>query len=189
MDTNAQFPPQTLLRWLKPTAFHRRAIGEMRSGVLPTADRKVLEGVILPFYMSLPDVQTILNIGSPQMTEALRRLTARHIDDLDLESDTSPAANSYDLVLIDGVLGSELNSVAGCERILEACYCWLRPGGHLVIGWNDVPEAIQVDRLPALDCFTPYTLPALHSARQVTDTFTRHTFQFFRKPAPLLLDS
>lgn len=185
MDTNTGTARKSALgRWLSEPAFTRRGHGSFSDSHLPTADRKLLEGIVLPFYASAPDVERILVIGAAE--QKLRLVTGKQVDHVMPELDALPVDGSYDLVIVIGVLGSELSDPTDCDRLLAACYLCLRPGGHLLVGWNDLPDSLQVDALPVLDCFAPYVFPPLHAARQLADTFTRHTFQFFRKPTSAL---
>jgi SAM-dependent methyltransferase len=183
MDTNVGAARPVLLKrwWQQPPNRRRtRATGEVSS--LPTADRKLLQGVILPFYLSSPDVQTALCIGPAQVSEAMRRITAKGVDRLGTDVSELPVEEVYDLIVVDQVFGSDVDEG---EELLTACYHWLRPNGHLLLGWADVADVVPVDSLQTLNCFVPFVFPPLHTARQITDTFTRYTFQFFRKPTSL----
>jgi hypothetical protein len=183
MDTNTAPARKSALRkWLSEPAFPRRRHGFRTDTPLPTADRKVLEGVILPFYTSAPDIERILVVSSAHRNAAPRLLTAKRVDYIDATHSLS-IDGSYDLVMTLGVLGTAWKEPEDCDRLLAACYLGLRPGGHLMLDWYDEADAVQVDALPVLECFVPYIFPPLHAVRQLTDTFTRHTFQFFRKPA------
>jgi hypothetical protein len=186
MDTNTgSARTSTLRRWLREPAFARRAHSSTADGALPSADRKLLEGIILPFYIAAPDVERILIMDAAHRGTTPRLATAKHVDYRDSAGNVS-ADENYDFILADNVFAPESSDPAECNDLLVTCFQWLRPGGHFVIGWNDLPDSLQVDALPALDYFLPYIFPPLHASRQLTDTFTRHTFQFFRKPAQLL---
>lgn len=172
-------------RWWREPVFTRRGHGAFADAHLPTADEKLLDGVILPFYTVAPDVERILVIGAPS-SQKPKIVTAKRVDYMTPEVEALPVDASYDLAIVIGMLGSGLTDPSECDRLLAACYLSLRPGGHLLLDWNDLPDSLHVDMLPVLDCFAPYVFPPLHAARQLTDTFTRHTFQFFRKPAESL---
>ena len=183
MDTNTGTArTSTLRRWLREPAFARRSHSSIADSRLPSADRKVLEGIILPFYIAATDVERMLVMRPLHSGSTPRLATAKQVDYRDSAS-ILPADENYDFILADNVFGPESSEPAACNDVLGMCYQWLRPGGHLVIGWNDLPDSVQVDALPALDYFLPYIFPPLHASRQLTDTFSRHTFQFFRKPA------
>ena len=46
---------------------------------------------------------------------------------------------SFDVVISNGVIGWGLNERIGFERMMEQCHRVLKPGGLLILGYNDTP--------------------------------------------------
>jgi hypothetical protein len=169
---------------------------------LHTEDRHVLEHVIFPHYLSLPDLHRVLFVGVDWYTRhypktyfrnceywtidsapAARKFASRNhvlaaIEDLDQHF---PPAH-FDIVFCNGVYGHGLNTKAQCEQAFSAIHSRLKPGGHLVLGWNDVPEhrPVPLASIESLAKFTPAQCSALGTHRFLTDTPYRHTYDFYR---------
>lgn len=47
---------------------------------------------------------------------------------------------SFDIVVSNGVIGWGLNERIGFEQMMEQCHRVLKPGGLLILGYNDTPE-------------------------------------------------
>ena len=47
---------------------------------------------------------------------------------------------SFDVVVANGVIGWGLNEQAGFEQMMAQCHRVLKPGGLLILGYNDTPE-------------------------------------------------
>lgn len=96
--------------------------------------------------------------------------------------------NVFDVVVANGLLGFGIDEALGCRQLLENCEAVLKPGGLLVLGYNDRPDRVPYPVLPmALGLFDEFTPPiagvagALH---RVDDTF-QHVFLFLKKRRPV----
>ncbi len=169
-----------------------------------SADRAVLENVIFPYYQLSPAHRRILFVGCDWYTAGYaRRMSFKSFATIDPDPararfgatihQVAPmrrlsdmhAPGSLDLVICNGVFGWGLDDPAEAERSIEAAWTALRPGGHLVVGWNDVARhaPFDVPGLAALRRFTPIEFPPLGVHRHGVDHDMRHTFAFFAKPA------
>jgi SAM-dependent methyltransferase len=194
-----------IVRVLTDPSFRRRAIAYVlgRPVSLGTNDRTILEEVIFPYYVSQPDVQTILFIGVAWYTRhyenffagknywtldispLAKRFGARqHVVAAVEEMDSFFAEGYFDLIVLNGVFGHGLDEEGQCERAFDQCYRLLRKGGHLLLGWNDVPEhtPMALSSIQTLQHFQPTDLPRLGEHLYLTDTIYRHVYQLFRKP-------
>ena len=169
---------------------------------LRTADRQVLEQVILPAYARRSDITRVLFVGCASYTQHYSELFSereywtidpvprrrshggtRHIVDR-LENLGRYAEPVYfDLIVCNGVLGWGLNTLDSAEAAFEACHRHLREGGELVVGWNDVPPRNRVapDEVPALQRFEPMVFAPVETARLRIDAPQKHVFDFYRK--------
>ena len=190
--------PRPLLRTLENRA--RLALGlDVR---LRTEDRRLLEQVILPEYARRDDVRTILFVGCAPCTRDYgehfagrdyrtldpdprkRRFGAgRHMVAALQDLDVKAPAGIFDLIVCNGVLGWGLDARSDIERAFTACHAALRPGGELVLGWNDVAprNRIPPDRVEALGRFRQATFRPLGAHRYRADTDNRHTYDFYAR--------
>ncbi|MBV8806658.1 MAG: methyltransferase domain-containing protein, partial [Sinobacteraceae bacterium] len=90
---------------------------------------------------------------------------------------------SFDLILCNGVFGWGLDEFENCQAAFEQAHRALRPNGHLLLGWNDVPRRVPfpLETIPSLGQFRKYDFPPFGTWRYLTDTAYRHTFDFYRK--------
>lgn len=192
---------------MRPLAAIIRRLRRMMGLPVPlaTEDRRVLEEVILPFYAARADIREVLSVGVRDYTghypgllpgksfytldndPLVRRWGGcRHVVDgvENLALHFAPA--SLDLILLNGVFGWGLDRLEGCEKAIAACHGCLRPGGELVVGWNDVPQhrPFPLESIQALGRFVPECFPPLGVQRYVTATANRHTYDFYRVPTP-----
>jgi SAM-dependent methyltransferase len=167
---------------------------------LQTPDRKVLDTVILPPLIRDPACRRVVFVGCDWYTRhyedmfagadywtievdpARARFGARqHLVGPMVEIGERFPPGSVDLVICNGVVGWGLNDPLEIEASLRACLKALRPGGVLVIGWNDIPEkrVADLESIPALREFRPFAL----AGRSVfeTATYNRHTFSLYQK--------
>ncbi len=188
------------LRFLWLRAWHVALGGEVS---LSTEDRRVFEQVVMPYFAERPEFGRVLFVGCDWYTAHYGRIFAgreywtlekdlgrrkfgseRHITDAlqNLLAHVKPGF--FDLVLCNGVLGWGLNDPEEAERSFEACRLALRPGGVLVLGWNDVPEkrVLALAESSSLRRFAPFILPPLGASSHVTVTANRHTFSIFVRP-------
>lgn len=169
-----------------------------------TADRAVLENVIFPFYQLSAAHRRILFVGCDWYTAGYARrmsfktfatidpdpararfgATAHQVAPMRRLTDAH-AAGSLDLVICNGVIGWGLDDPDEAERSFDAAWTALRPGGHFVVGWNDVARhaPFDVTGLASLRRFAPIAFPPLGTSRHAVDHDMRHTFAFYAKPA------
>ncbi len=174
---------------------------------LDTNDRRVLEQIIFPGYLADSAVRRVLFVGCDNYTAHyereffatreywtiepnpnMRRFGAkgRHVI-APLEELAKHFRDRYfDLIICNGVYGWGLNTAVQCEAAFSQCHTCLKSGGHLLIGWNDVPThknraSVLLADVPSLARFDKYHFPALGTWRYVTDTPYRHTYEFYRK--------
>jgi len=165
-------------------------------------DRKILEKNIFPYLIAREDIQNILDVGchwytwhyqtvlksknyrTIEIDPARKRYGAKHhiVDSVEhIEAYFEP--NTLDLVMLNGVIGWGLNHEETADRVVERIRRCLRPGGLLMIGWDDVPEyrPFDVEAMPSLGGFEPFIMPPLDSARyRCTESGLRHTMNFYR---------
>jgi SAM-dependent methyltransferase len=168
-----------------------------------TADRDTLEQVIIPAYAARSDIAHVLFVGCAWYTRHYekmflgcayttidpdpwkRRFGARRHIVAGLESLAAHVgAGSLDLVVCNGVFGWGLDDRADCERAFAACFDALRPGGELVIGWNDVAPHRPLDlaTLASLARFEPLCFAPLAVTRYLANPGNGHVYDFYVKP-------
>ncbi len=167
---------------------------------LPTEDRRLLARVILPYFAGSAQFERVLFVGCAWYTRGYASLfrerrywtldpdaskrrwgAQRHIvASLARVRDQFDAA-SLDLVVCNGVFGWGLDDKAEVEAAFGGCYDCLRPGGVLVLGWNDVPRhrPFLPDECESLRRFTAYRFPPLACSCYRTGTRNRHTYNFY----------
>jgi SAM-dependent methyltransferase len=171
----------------------------------PSADREVLENRILPFYQLSESHQDILFVGTDWYTHGYPRLFShkRSFATLDYAPGKArygarkhltgsvtdlarlvPAA-SLDLIVLNGVIGWGLDRLEDAERAIGQCLTCLRPGGHLIIGWNDIDEhrPFKLTDIPSLAAFRPEVLPSLGAVEILIENEWRHVFSVYAAPA------
>jgi len=170
-----------------------------------TEDRMLLEDMLLPAYASEPAVGELLFVGCESYTRSYAdafgpgRFRTIDIDPAQARHGTPDhivapiqdvarhvAAASLDVVVMNGVYGWGVDDRPGLTAALTAVATVLKPGGRLVLGWNDVPVLGPFDPEPVVieaglerDPTSP-----LGAWRVATDTPTRHTFDAYRRTAP-----
>jgi len=179
----------------------RRALG------LPsqrhTEDRRILEQHILPEFARRPEISRILFVGCAAYTQQYEQLfsgreywtidpvarrrrygSSRHIVDTLQNLGHYVAPDYFDLILCNGVLGWGLNTPADADAALTACYSHLRPGGELLVGWNDISPRNRVapDDIPALTRFEARAFASGQQTRLRVEAANRHVFDFYRRP-------
>lgn len=179
----------------------RRALG--LPAVIDTPDRRLLEGTILPHYAGREDVRELLFVGTRWYTQGYESLFVRQRY-VTLEIDPAAArwgsraehvtgsaaevagfftAGRFDVVIFNGVFGWGLNERSEVERAVRGFQIVLRPGGELVVGWNDVAlrRPFPFAELRALDGFEAFVFAPLGRAVWQQPGGTRHRFEFFRR--------
>ena len=168
-----------------------------------TEDRRVLEQVIFEYYRKDSRIRTVLFVGCDSYTTHYqRRYFAAH-DYWTIDPDEKCRrfgatqhviarlqdlgrffpSGFFDLVILNGVYGWGLNGAGDCDAAVSQCHSCLTEGGHLLIGWNDVPgrDPAPLSAIPSLSRFSEYAFPAFGAPRYLTDTPYRHTYWFFRR--------
>ena len=193
--SNIQGLWRALVRWT------RRSLG------LPsppqTEDRRVLEQVILPEYASRLSISRILFVGCAAYTQPYGRFfrnreywtidpverrrrygSDRHIVDTLQNLGGHVAPEYFDLIVCNGVLGWGLNTPADADAALTACFTHLRPGGELLLGWNDIAPRNRVvpESIPAVRRFDVSEFGPSRVGRWSVEAPNRHVFDFYRKP-------
>ncbi len=170
---------------------------------LNTTDRADLEQKIFPFYASNPSVCDVLFVGCSIYTAHYQQEYFPEVNFVTLDPDPRHArygsschiqavleelgehcpAGAFDLIICNGVFGWGINTHAQCEAAFTQCHRCLMRGGHLVLGWDDVPRRtpVSLDELPSLRRFRKFVFPALGTWRYRTKTPFRHTYDFYRK--------
>jgi SAM-dependent methyltransferase len=174
-----------------------------RESYLRTEDRRVLQQVIFPFYLEDVCCKDVLFVGCHWYTRGYNKVFERHKNYWTLEIDPARARygaaqhivdalqnlrrhfenESLDLILCNGVFGWGLDSKPDVERAFAACHECLRPGGVLIIGWDDVDERrpFPLTDCKSLQAFEPLLFSPLESSEYVTETPYRHTYTFYVK--------
>jgi spermidine synthase len=166
-------------------------------------DRRILERDVFPYILEHPEFRDILWVGCSWYTAPYatifreRKFSTLDIDPLKARYGSARHAvdgmenvrrhygvEELDLVLCNGVVGWGLDSHAQLEQAFGGCFASLRPGGVMMIGWNDLPRSrpIPFAELPSIACFEPYVFPPLMTHELRTRSIGRHVFTFYRKP-------
>ncbi|MFG0233424.1 class I SAM-dependent methyltransferase [Achromobacter sp. 413638] len=91
---------------------------------------------------------------------------------------------SFDVVVANGVIGWGLNEQAGFEQMMAQCHRVLKPGGLLILGYNDTPERAPypVD-IGHAGLFAPVVpaIPGVRHARHPMHDGYAHVFLFGEK--------
>jgi SAM-dependent methyltransferase len=167
---------------------------------LRSPDRETLEREILPYFSRCVDFREVLFVGCDWYTRRYERLfgsrnyisievdpkrrsfgAKRHIVASLADLADHVPAGTLDLILCNGVFGWGLDARDEVARAFAACAACLRPGGVLMLGWDDVPEHRPFDplTLPELRALDAWTFPPFAAARRSVGT---HVYDFFVKP-------
>jgi len=194
-------PRRERWRWLG------RKLGELVRGGnrIDSPDRVVLERVVLPRFAADPALGSLLFVGCGRYTRHYASLFApetgrfRTIDIDPRRARFGSAghivaplqdvarhlpAGSVDAVVCNGVYGFGIYEREELVEALRASRSVLRPGGALVLGWNDVPAYAPFDPVEvALAAGFVRDSTLLDTWRVTTDTPTRHTFDTYVRDA------
>jgi SAM-dependent methyltransferase len=187
---------------LKSLLFHALNAGLGWDITLDTDDRRVLDGIILPYFAGMPEFARVLFVGCDWYTRRYNRVFAakeywtidkepsrskyggpRHLTDVLQNIERHFPPGHFDLVLCNGVLGWGLDSKDDAEQAFAAAWRVLREGGVFVLGWNDIPKRrpLAPEESASLRGFKPYLLPPFRASRYLTRGGNRHTFDFYCK--------
>ena len=194
-----------LVRLLTDRGYATRVLRYLLGLPVPmdTEDRRVLEKIIFPYFLALPDIYRVLFIGCDWYTKHYERAFfsgceywtidvspqarkyggTRHLVAGVEQLDSNFAADYFDLIICNGVYGFGLDSMDDCNRAFAAIWARLREGGYFIFGWDDIPERtpVPLQSIAALASFERFTPTPLGAARYLTDTCYRHTYDFYRK--------
>ena len=173
---------------------------------IDTHDRRVLEQSIFPGYLADSRIRRVLFVGCDNYTAHYQRQFFASHDFWTIEP--NPEMRRYgskqhvvavleqlrehfqpgffDLIICNGVYGWGLDTAEQCEIAFAGCYTCLAPGGHLLIGWDDIPThraTVQLPQIASLAQFNKFQFRALGTWRYVTDTPYRHIYEFYQRPA------
>jgi hypothetical protein len=170
---------------------------------IATEDRRVLEQVIFAHYRNDPRIKNVLFVGCDSYTahyqrryfpehnywtmdpEAQRRKFGGNNHILGRLEDLGRhvPCGYFHLILCNGVYGWGLNSLQDCESAVSQCYLCLADGGHLLIGWNDVPlhDPAPLSEVRSFELFSKHPFSAFGAWKYLTATANRHTYHFYRK--------
>ena len=91
---------------------------------------------------------------------------------------------SFDVVISNGVIGWGLNERIGFEQMMEQCHRVLKPGGLLILGYNDTPERkpypVEIDYAGLFEPVVPAIRGVAHFEHPMNDSYA-HVFVFERK--------
>lgn len=176
--------------------------GKPKAYSILTTDRIVLEHRIFKHYAGNPDIHDILFVGCDADTAGYQaHFKDRRYVTLEPNPDNRSfgapehivgtmeslgehiPAGSLDLIVCNGVFGWGLDEKDNCEKAFAAAYTALKPGGQLVLGWNDVPRRrpFPLESISSLSQFRQYEFPPFGTHRYLTDTVYRHVFDFYVK--------
>jgi SAM-dependent methyltransferase len=198
-------------RWQRLVSFmteqgYAAAAVRLRLGLptrLDTEDRRVLEELIFPYYAGNIAFTKILFVGCAAFTSHYQREYFADKDFWTIEPEPYQArfgstnhvmatiedaakhfqAGYFDVIFFNGVYGWGLDTLAQGEAAFAACHTCLRDGGHVVFGWNDVPQRTPfgLDKIQSRKSFNRLYFPPLQGVQYFTDTRQRHVFDFYQK--------
>jgi SAM-dependent methyltransferase len=169
---------------------------------LHSDDRRVLESIIFPYFISRPAYHRVLFVGCDWYTAGYPALfrenefwtididprhrrygSRRHIVDSVTHLASHFEDGTFDLIIFNGVIGYGLNDQDQMEEAFGAIEHCLRSGGILLIGWNQVSGMMppQLEQSAALSRLGRFVLPPLGASDCVSENPNKHTFSFFQK--------
>jgi SAM-dependent methyltransferase len=165
--------------------------------------RSVLEDVVFPAVRAENDFRRILFVGVDFYTahypasfpdrefwtiDVLPERAAygadKHVVGSITEEHFTP--DSLDVVICVGVLGWGVDTPQEAEKAMAQCFDILRPGGLLIVGWNDANgfrPPVPVDELAALRRFDRVAFGPFPAATYPTFDRLRLTLEFYEKPS------
>jgi SAM-dependent methyltransferase len=164
-------------------------------------DRDVLERIIIPFILSSYNPEAILDIGREDYQHFYNQFfhdrelwtididpemkqygATNHITDDICNIRNHFKGNYFNFILMNGVFGWGLNDNDKIEKTFNSIYEILKPGGILVLGWNDVPDLtpIPLEEIKSLKKLDPFYFKPLKAAKFKAKT-GEHTYNFYIK--------
>jgi hypothetical protein len=189
------------LRWAKAEVLHFA----WKRGRYTPPDRRLLAEEIFPAILAGPENQRILSVGVAWYTKDYARLfVGRTFATLDLDPARAVFGGqphvvgdlrdlerhfgeqeSFDVILMNGVIGYGLDVADDVDRALRACAARLRKGGLLVLGLNEEkPTNVDPTTVAAAALFEPSSFGPWPTGRVVVPVPFRertHTFLFWRR--------
>lgn len=169
---------------------------------IDTADRRLLEEVIIPYFIAKDEFYKVLFVGCDWYTKHYKKVfkdkeywtleinpakvrygsPKHHLIDSVQNIDAHFSNNYLDLIICNGVLGWGLNDKEDIEETFSKCFQCLRNGGIFLLGWNDIPERIlPLQEYQSLQKFKPYVFPELATSQYFTNTDNQHIYNFYIK--------
>lgn len=195
------------LPWRQQLRYAGRKLRDASPGAsrIRSADRLLLEETLLPAYAADASLRSLLFIGCDWYTRHYADLFAprrERFRTLDIDPakvtfgseghvvapmqdvDRHFALASADVLVANGVYGFGIDDRGELGHAIAAAFRVLRPGGTLVLGWNDVPALAPFDPegVAREAGFERATDNPLGAWRTATDTPFRHTFDAYRRP-------
>ncbi|MCA9228094.1 MAG: class I SAM-dependent methyltransferase [Planctomycetales bacterium] len=167
---------------------------------LQADDRDVLELEIFPALEAESQWKRVLFVGchwytwhypkllpskefvTIEINPARRRYGAsRHVVDSVEHLHRHFEKDSFEIVIMTGVIGWGLDEPDAANRTLLEIHDVLQPGGLMLLGCDSAPEHAPFDvcDLPAIEQFQPWTFPAWGSHRKDCDGDLGHYFLFY----------
>jgi SAM-dependent methyltransferase len=203
--------PKPLRAWLglplrQQVAYAGRKLFDIlpgRSGIR-SADRRLLEETLLPGYAADATLRTLLFVGCDWYTRdyvdvfapGCTRFVTVDIDPAKArfgspghlvapmqQLDRHFAAGSVDVIVANGIYGFGIDERSELAAAFAAAREVLRPGGTLVLGWNDVPALAPFDpqEVAGEAGFERSPGNPLGAWRTATETPLRHTFDSYAR--------
>jgi SAM-dependent methyltransferase len=169
-----------------------------------TADRRVLESVVLPYFAERDEYARVLFVGCAWYTRHYADIfhgreywtldfdparakygSSRHVVGSLENVSAHIRPGSLDLIICNGVFGWGLSEQSKIEQAFDGCHTILREGGIFVLGWNDIAprRPCMPEACISLRRFAPFVFPPVNAARHLTRTANRHTYDFYVKQA------
>ena len=192
--------------WRQQLAYAGRKLRDTLPGGarIRSADRRLLEETVLAGYAADASLGRLLFVGCDWYTREYVELFAPRREryctvDIDpakarfgapghviapmQEIDRHFAPGSIDVIVVNGVYGFGIDDRGGLGAAFAAARVVLRPGGTLVLGWNDVPALAPFDpaALAGEVGFRRSTANPLGAWRTLTETPLRHTFDVYNR--------
>ena len=195
VDALDQSKGPAIRRWLGERAW----VALLDGAVSLQSDRQYFRRVILPGIRAL-ESERILFVGTRRYTAHYGRSfagtrTEFWTTDIDPEAarwgepgrhivcdaralDSCFAPRSFDLVMLNGVLGWGVDDQDGMEQAVASAHAVLKPGGFLLLGWNSdrITDPAGLSNLRSL--FAPTKLAGMPERQEFPDV--THVYAFFR---------
>ena len=177
-------------------------IEPVRPSSIKSHDRFILERKIFPYILS--NCKKVLFVGCAKYTKSYNQVFSQieywtmdfleaksrygsknHVQGNLTELSKYFKKDYFNAIILNSVIGWGVDTAPEIKKALVECNQVMRPGGILIIGWNDLGtrsskefrEMINNNRL-----FELFDLPTLNTYEYRTESH-RHVFNFLRKPS------